>query len=1062
MRQSSNPRGIVVLLLLGSGFCALVYQTTWLREFRLFFGVSTAASAAVLGVFMAGMGAGGIVLGRRSENKARPLAFYAKLELLIALTAAATPLLIIAARNLYIAMGGTHVLGPLGGNAVRLVLAAMILGVPTFLMGGTLPAAARAVVAREDVERRSIGLLYGINTLGAVSGAAIATFFLFERLGNHATLWLACVLNVVVAAIAFAVARSMPEIQPEATTTAPQTVLPNSRASGATFVLIAAAVVGFAFFLMELVWYRMLAPLLGGSTFSFGLILSVALLGIGLGGAAYAFLNLKKAASLNFFALTCAGEALFIALPYALGDRIAMGTMLLRSLGTLGFYGHVIAWTALCVVVVFPAALIAGLQFPLLIALLGKGNERVGRQTGAAYAWNTAGALIGSLVGGFGFIPLFSAPGVWRLVTVLLCALAAFALCLDLPNQRQRIRLIPPLALTALALMMLWAVGPTAFWRHSQIGVGRLEQFKGSATEMHDLMQRTRRRILWEADGIESSVALSKASGLSFIVNGRSEGNAKVDAGTQIMLGLIGAALHPHPTKAMVIGLGTGATAGWLAAVPEIQQVDVSELEPAILNVARDCAPANHNALANPKVHVAIGDGREALLTSRQKYDLIVSEPSHPNRAGIAGLFTREFYQSVRERLETGGMFFQWVQAYEIDDRSVQTIYRTLGSVFPHIESWQTEESDLLLLATREPVSYNVAALRARLAREPFKSALANAWRGDSLEDFLAHYVGNEMLSAALQHLDAPPLNTDDRTVIEFALARSLNLGNRFQIGDLRAGAQEAQADRPQHVNGDVDWARVEEARLVMIPSQEQLAKMTPDQLGRLTAFASYNGGDLSKALRQWRSQTEEPKILSHLTLLAECLAAEGNGDASVYIDELAKTFPWDAQAIRARLLWTQRKPQEVTETLHKVFQNYRQDPWPSSDIIRRSFSLAEAMAKADSTKVVGRLFYDDLRQPFCIFNEESDRLLALLSIGGYLDGNELGAHTRSAIAAFEPYPIWNENFLRSRNACYQVAKSPLSDQAARDLKQFQKESGSTALDFSVLTKTIENQSRVP
>jgi spermidine synthase len=1057
MPELSIRRRVVALLLFGSGFCALVYQTTWLREFRLFFGVSTAASAAVLGVFMAGLGVGGIILGRRSENKARPLAFYAKLELLIALSAAITPLLIWGARNLYIILGGTHTLGTLTGNIVRLILAAIILGVPTFLMGGTLPAAARAVVAREDVERRSIGILYGINTLGAVTGAAFATFFLFERLGNHATLWLACAFNLVVALAAFSFSKSMPDESSESQTNA-EVLAANGRTTGALFVLIAAAVVGFAFFLMELVWYRMLAPLLGGSTFSFGLILSVALLGIGLGGAAYAFLGLKKSASLNFFALTCAGEALFIALPYALGDRIAMTTMLLRSLGTLGFYGHVMAWTTLCLVVVFPAALIAGLQFPLLIALLGQGNQRVGRQTGAAYAWNTAGALVGSLAGGFGFIPLFSAPGVWRLVTVLLCALAAVALCLDLPNQRQRFRLIPPFILTALALMMLWAAGPTAFWRHSQIGVGRLEQFKGSANEMHDLMQRTRRRILWEADGIESGVALAKVSGLAFLVNGRSEGNAKVDAGTQIMSGLIGAALHPHPTKAMVIGLGTGGTAGWLAAVPNMEQVDVVELEPAILKVAQDCAPANHAALANPKVHVTIGDGREALLTGREKYDLIISEPSHPNRAGIAGLFTQEFYQSVQARLKPGGMFFQWVQAYEIDDRSVQTIYRTLGSIFPNIESWQTEESDLLLLASAEPVPCDTAALRERLAQEPFKSALANAWRGDSLEDFLAHYVGNGMVSDALQHIDSLSLNTDDRTLIEFALARSLNLGSRFQIANLRDCAEAAQADRPQRIKGEVDWARVAEARLLIIPAPNQVAKMTPAQRDRLAAFASYNGGDLVTALRHWRAQAEEPKTLSHLTLLAECLAEEGDGKALPYIEKLAKTFPWDAEAIRARLLWKQQKPQEAAEALDKFLRNLREDPWPSSDIIRRSFVLAETMANTERAKVVARLFYNDLRTPLCLFNEESDRLMTLLGLGLYLDGNEPGQYTRPIIEAFEPYPLWQQKFLQSRNACYRAGNNPLADQARRDLDEFNQETGSP-LDSSALTKAIEAQS---
>src|SRR5207247_8798800 len=168
----------------------------------------------------------------------------------------------------------------------------------------------------------------------------------------------------------------------------------------------------------------------------------------------------------RWFALTCAAEAFFIAVPYALGDRIAVVTMLLRPLGTLGFHGHVIAWASLCFIVVFPAAFVSGLQFPLLIALLGKARTRVGSQTGAAYAWNTIGALIGSLAGGFGLIPIFSAPGVWKLVIVMLSVLAVAAACLPVSEPKRWIRATLPLSTAVLALMMLAATGPTNFWRH--------------------------------------------------------------------------------------------------------------------------------------------------------------------------------------------------------------------------------------------------------------------------------------------------------------------------------------------------------------------------------------------------------------------------------------------------------------------------------------------------------------------------------------------------------------------------------------------------------------------
>src|SRR5207302_8840096 len=178
-------------------------------------------------------------------------------------------------------------------------------------------------------------------------------------------------------------------------------------------------------------------------------------------------------------------------------------------------------------------------------------------------------------------------------------------------------------------------------------------------------------------------------------------------------------ALHPNLKKALVVGLGTGSTAGWLAAVPSVQRVDVVELERSILKVAKMCAPVNQDALANPKVHVTIGDGREVLLTTREKYDLIFSEPSNPYRAGVAGLFTREFYQSVENRLQPGGIFLQWVQTYDIDDRTIEVFYRTLGSVFANIETWQTQEGDLLLVASRDVRPCDVSLLRRCLAEAP-------------------------------------------------------------------------------------------------------------------------------------------------------------------------------------------------------------------------------------------------------------------------------------------------------------------------------------------------------
>ena len=262
-------------LLFCSGLTALIYQTIWSRQFRLIFGASTYATAAVLAIFMCGLGVGSLLLGKRADGKARPLEFYGNLELAIAATAALSQPLLWVAGWVYLALGGSATLGLGGASAVRLVLAALVIGVPTFLMGGTLPAAARAIETGDDVRRRRVAVLYAANTIGAVAGALLSTFWMVETFGNRKTLLMAALVNLFVGFLARAAAkREKPPAK-----SAVQTRTDN----GGTpvppqFVFAASAVTGFAFLLMEMVWYRMLTPLLGGTTFMFGLVLATALL----------------------------------------------------------------------------------------------------------------------------------------------------------------------------------------------------------------------------------------------------------------------------------------------------------------------------------------------------------------------------------------------------------------------------------------------------------------------------------------------------------------------------------------------------------------------------------------------------------------------------------------------------------------------------------------------------------------------------------------------------------------------------------------------------------------
>jgi hypothetical protein len=305
------------------------------------------------------------------------------------------------------------------------------------------------------------------------------------------------------------------------------------------------------------------------------------------------------------------------------------------------------------------------------------------------------------------------------------------------------------------------------------------------------------------------------------------------------------------------------------------------------------------------------------------------------------------------------------------------------------------------------------------------------------------------------------PLNSDDRTVVEFAFARSVNLIDGFQLANLRASAHLTRTNRPKEVEGEVDWARVDEARLPLYAAlshaETMQTIMSTDQRARAAAFFSYLAGDLNNALSYWRAQTQEPQTLPELMMLAECLAAQANNNALPYIDKLGESLPLDAEAIRAEFFWADRRGTEATESFGRFFQGLRGNPWPGHDLIKRSLARARTIGGADPSKEASRFLYQEMRIPFCAFNNESDRLAALLATGIYIDGSTPGDYTLHALEAFEPYVLWERKFLQIRDACYGATKNARAEQARRDLNEFMRHEPLLG-DLSALTKDIESR----
>ncbi|HWS71937.1 MAG TPA: spermidine synthase, partial [Thermoanaerobaculia bacterium] len=637
-------------------------------------------------------------------------------------------------------------------------------------------------------------------------------------------------------------------------------------------------------------------------------------------------------------------------------------------------------------------------------------------------------------------LPLILATGAWRLVTLLLCGVSIAALIYAAGRRLVFAKLVPAAIAVGLAIFCLAAEGPTAAWRHSPIGAGRADQIGVPRNQLIDWLHYQRRILKWEADGVESSVGLTSDMGYAFVVNGKIDGHSRFDAGTQVMSGLLGAMLHPDPRAALVVGLGTGSTAGWLGKVQTMERVDVVELEPATIHIAEVCAPVNQDVLKNPKVHLRIGDGREVLLTTRQTYDIIASEPSNPYRAGIASLYTTAFYRAVARKLRPGGLFLQWMQAYEIDSQTLRTVYATYHQTFPYVETWETQWGDLLLIGSFQPIDYDANRLRARIAQEPFRSALIDVWRVIDLEGVLAHYIAGTKTADLLAA--GSGVNTDDRLLIEFAFARTLGTAGRLDLNDVRTVSKVRNDDLPSITAGGIDLTAVERRRLAMIVTAGGLPfahpYLTPELLARGDASVGYMKGNYGQVIGAWTSQHTGPQDPVENLTFAEAEADAGSETALPFIENVRRTNTIEADVLLARLRWKQGRIEEATSLLERAFVAYRTDPWPLKIVMDRATEFATAMAGQDATGNIARRLDRVFAEPFSVTLLDQKRLETRALLAEAMEpGQRCGAATLQALHAFEPHVPWRREFLARRADCYAQTSDRLAAQAASDLRQF-------------------------
>jgi spermidine synthase len=762
-----------------SGATGLIYQLLWVRVLYQSFGSTIQSITTVVAAYMGGLGLGAWALGRAADRSRNPARLYGWLEIAIGVFGIVSPLILGLAHWIYLGTAGALALGGAASVALRFGLAALVLLIPTTLMGGTLPVLTRALMGDDrGLLKPSLGRLYGLNTLGAMAGTALAGFFLIEFVGVRASLWATAVLNLAIgaAAIRFGRETSVAEsVVPEAPAPSPE-----PRDQLHTVALILLGLTAFASLLNEIAWTRVLVMLVGGSTYAFTLVLLVFLLGIGLGSVIVARRSLPRADTAAGAALAQGITGMGAAALFLFFGVLPSYIIAVFQIPNLGAVARLMLMGVAVGAVVLIPAIGMGMSFPLLTDLVARSRRARGADVGAAYALNTAGSILGAVLTGFILVVALGTQATLRLGLVI-SGLAALTLAgfaargiaeASAEDRRLRLRVLSAGVLGMLALVAAisapgWStrlidLGPTIYARQRMDKAAR-ERF---------LDHRGARQLAFQ-EGPNATVSVWEGeTGRSLRVNGKVDASDRGDMDTQIMIGLAPLVAHPRAQSAFLIGQGTGVTTHVLASVPGMRRVKVVEIEPAVLAMDPFFQGVNDRVLARPNVETVVDDARSALQLDRTRYDVIVSEPSNPWVAGIATLYTPEFFRIAQSRLADDGIFCQWIQLYQLPLPIVAGIVRSLHEVFPHVHVWFGGTSDLVVLASLRPISYDREWMTQLLGPRGALHGLSREWLSIDSPD---QYFGRMLLGdSGVSRLITRAMfeHTDNRPRLEFVAAR--------------------------------------------------------------------------------------------------------------------------------------------------------------------------------------------------------------------------------------------------------------------------------------------------
>jgi spermidine synthase len=759
---------LLLVLFAASGCSALIYEIVWYQLLQLVIGSSAVSLGVLLAAFMGGLCLGSLALPRLRLAGQHPLRVYGKLELGIALCGVLALFGMPLVDSVYTAAVGHG----LPAILLRALVCGLCLLPPTFLMGASLPAASRWLRATPQGVSW-LGLLYGANTVGAVFGCLLAGFYLLRVFDLATATYVAAAINVGVALVSFALAGRTPgQIDSTQTSHVTKTAV-NSWPVYAAIGLSGACALG-----AEVVWTRLLGLMLGATVYTFSIILAVFLAGLG-GGSAVGALMARQSdrakGALGWSQMLLAGAVAWTA--YMLAKSLPYWPInpLLSTNPWFTFQIDLVR----CLWALLPAAFLWGASFPLALAAAAGPEDDPGRLVGGIYAANTGGAILGAL--GFSLILIpWIGTGHSEQVLVILSALSGLlvlAPLLHTPGRPFRwLAASTVLAATVVAVLLAQGVSgvPGALIAYGR----RMTTFAA------------RSKILFTGEGINSSIAISEwdDGAVQFHVSGKVEASTEsYDMRLQRMLGHLPALLHPNPKSVLIVGFGAGVTAGSFVPHHEVERIVICEMEPMIPPTAsRYFGRQNYHVIDDPRTRIIYDDARHFVLTTPEKFDIITSDPIHPWVKGSATLYSKEYFELVKQHLNPGGVITQWVPLYESDGATVKSEIRTFFDVFPNGTIWGNDISgggyDLVLLGQVDPAKIDVDAMQERLER-PGYAAVAQSLREvgfSSAVSLLGTYAGQE--PDLRRWLEGAEINRDGNLRLQYMAGLALNVSREGSI----------------------------------------------------------------------------------------------------------------------------------------------------------------------------------------------------------------------------------------------------------------------------------------